>query len=103
MIYSHGHGDHVGGSAAFKAAAPNAEFIAHSNWQRNINYVSSAVMLIVTLRAFAQLGMVLPEGLHGTVGSGGGPVLRAEETRSYVTPTMTVADGEWLEFAGLRF
>lgn len=103
VIYSHGHGDHVGGSAAFKAAAPNAAFIAHSNWQRNINYVSSAVMPIVTLRAFAQLGMVLPEGLYGTVGSGGGPVLRAEGTLSYVTPTMTVADGEWLEFAGLRF
>ena len=103
VIYSHGHGDHVGGSAAFKAAAPNAQFIAHQGWQRNINYVSSAVMPIVTLRAFAQLGMVLPAGLHGTVGSGGGPVLRANGTLSYVTPTMTVSDGEWLEFGGLRF
>lgn len=103
VIYSHGHGDHVGGSGAFKAAAPEAQFIAHKSWQRNINYVSSAVRPIFTLRAFAQLGMVLPEGLHGTVGSGGGPVLRAEGTISYVTPTMTVADGEWLEFGGLRF
>ena len=103
VVYSHGHGDHVGGSGAFKAAAPEAQFIAHEHWQRNINYVSSAVRPIFTLRAFAQLGMVLPEGLQGTVGSGGGPVLRAEGTISYVTPTMTVTDGEWLEFGGLKF
>jgi len=103
VIYSHGHGDHIGGSAAFKAVAPDAQFIAHPGWQRNINYMTSAVRPTFTLRAFAQLGLVLPEGLAGTVGSGGGPVLRAQGTLSYVTPTMTVADGEWLEFAGLRF
>ena len=103
VIYSHGHADHVGGSAAFKAAAPDAQFIAHPGWRRNINYITSAVRPTFTLRAFAQLGLVLPEGLTGTVGSGGGPVLRAQGTLSYVTPTMTVADGHWLEFAGLRF
>ena len=103
VIYSHGHADHVGGSAAFKAAAPDAEFIAHSNWRRNINYISSGVRPVFTLRAFAQLGLVLPEGLHGTVGSGGGPVLRANGTLSYVTPTLIVADGQWLEYAGLKF
>lgn len=103
VIYSHGHGDHVGGSAAFKAEAPEAEFIAYQGWQRNINYISSAVRPVFSLRAFAQLGLVLPPGLEGTIGSGGGPVLRAGGSISYVPPTMTVTDGQWLEFAGLRF
>lgn len=102
VFYSHGHADHVGGSGAFKAEAPDAQFIAHEKWQRNINYISSAVRPTFTLRAFAQLGLVLPEGLQGTVGSGGGPVLRAQGTLSYVEPTRTAADGEWLEIAGLR-
>jgi len=103
VFYSHGHGDHVGGSGAFKAAAPDAEFYAYENWQRNINYIASAVRPTFTLRAFAQLGLILPEGLNGTVGSGGGPVLRAQGTMSYVEPTATVSDGEWVEIAGLRF
>ena len=60
VIYSHGHGDHIGGSAAFKAVAPDAQFIAHPGWQRNINYMTSAVRPTFTLRAFAQLGLVLP-------------------------------------------
>lgn len=102
VFYSHGHGDHVGGSGAFRTNAPDAEFYAHENWQRNINHISSAIRPAFSLRAFAQLGLVLPEGLNGTVGSGGGPVLRASGTMSYVVPTNTVTDGEWLELAGLR-
>ena len=103
VFYSHGHGDHIGGSGAFKKAAPDAEFYAFEDWQRNINHISSAVRPTFTLRAISQLGLILPEGLNGTVGSGGGPVLRLGGTMSYVTPTKTVHDGEWLDIAGLRF
>ncbi|WP_108787295.1 alkyl sulfatase dimerization domain-containing protein [Erythrobacter sp. Alg231-14] len=103
VFYSHGHGDHVGGSGAFRNEAPNADFYAFENWQRNINHIASAVRPAFTLRAVSQLGLLLPEGMAGTVGSGGGPVLRIGGTLSYVVPTKTVSDGEWLEIAGLRF
>ena len=103
VFYSHGHADHVGGAEAFKDEAPTAAFIAHEGWRRNINHVSSAVRPTFSIRALAQLGLMLPEGLAGTVGSGGGPVLRPQGRISYVPPTRTVADGEWLELAGLKF
>ncbi len=88
VAYSHGHGDHTGGVRAFiPEGANDIPLYAHRNALRYLGDVTSPTADVFRLRAVQQLGLILPEGVEGTVGSGGGPVINLGGTVSYVTPT----------------
>ncbi len=87
IAYSHGHGDHTGGVRAFVPDGSDIPVYAHRNALRYLEDINSATSAVFRLRAVEQLGLILPEGIDGTIGSGGGPVVSMGGTVSYITPT----------------
>lgn len=104
VVYSHGHTDHTGGSRAFAPADadPPVKVYAQRNYSRYLGEMNGSTKPIFTRRAVAQLGMILPEGKTGTVGSGGGPVLKFAGTVGYAPPTEIIDDKATLDLGGVR-
>jgi alkyl sulfatase BDS1-like metallo-beta-lactamase superfamily hydrolase len=104
VIYSHGHADHTGGSRAFAPADVEdpIRVYAQENYLRYLAEMHAATKPIFTRRAVAQLGMILPEGKSGTVGSGGGPVVRFAGSPGYAPPTHVVKERETIDLGGVR-
>lgn len=104
VVYSHGHTDHTGGSRAFAPADadPPVRVYAHENYRRYLAEVNASTKPIFTRRGVAQLGMILPEGKTGTVGSGGGPVLRFAGTVGYAEPTDVIGDELTIDLGGVK-
>ena len=102
VAYSHGHGDHTGGVRAFiPDETSDIPLYAHRNALRYLGDVTSPTADVFRLRAVQQLGLILPEGVEGTVGSGGGPVLNLGGTVSYVTPTHLFDNEVTIELGGI--
>ena len=103
VIYSHGHTDHTGGSRAFAPADadPPVAVWAHRNYSRYLAEMHAATRPIFTRRAVGQLGMILPQGPEGTVGSGGGGVVSFAGTVGYAEPTRVVDEREVLDLGGV--
>ena len=103
VIYTHVHSDHTGGSGVFaRYATDGLAVYAHEDWRERIHYDSSSVQPMIARRAFSQMGFVLPEGPEGTVGSGIGPVARANGESSFVAPTVDVGEKFELVISGVR-
>ena len=104
VVYSHGHTDHTGGSRAFVPADadPPIRVYAQANYARYLAEMHASTRLIFRRRAVGQLGMILPEGKTGTVGSGGGPVVRFAGTVGYAAPTDIVQERATIDLGGIR-
>lgn len=100
VAYSHGHGDHTGGVRAFIPEGSDIPLYAHRNALRYLGDVTSPTADVFRLRAVQQLGLILPEGVDGTVGSGGGPVINLGGTVSYLTPTHLFDDEVTIDLGG---
>lgn len=103
LLYSHGHADHVGGAQAFvDAAGPDlAVYAEKSSKEYQLERVSPSSTHF-TIRAAAQMGLLLPAGPAGRMPSGGGK-LRATALGFRYVPATHDIDGETtLELAGVR-
>lgn len=100
VAYSHGHGDHTGGVRAFIPEGADIPLYAHRNALRYLGDVTSPTADVFRLRAVQQLGLILSEGVEGTVGSGGGPVVNLGGTVSYLTPTHLFDDEVTIDLGG---
>ncbi len=101
VAYSHGHGDHTGGVRAFIPEGTDIPLYAHRNALRYLGDVTSPTADVFRLRAVQQLGLILPEGAEGTVGSGGGPIVNLGGTVSYITPTHLFDDEVTIDLGGI--
>jgi hypothetical protein len=72
VAYSHGHGDHTGGVDAFipEASRGQIPLYANSAYRR---YLRESAVPRGLMRAYYQMGYLLPKDETGSVGSGIGP------------------------------
>jgi alkyl sulfatase BDS1-like metallo-beta-lactamase superfamily hydrolase len=104
VIYTHMHGDHVGG---IRIIVPESEqrpipIYAHSSWEDYIGRATSPLAGLVVQRSASQMGMYLPEGLEGSVGSAVGAMPRLAGGVSFIEPTDTFDEELELEISGVR-
>ncbi len=104
VIYTHMHGDHVGG---IRIIVPESEqrpipIYAHSSWEDYIGRATSPLAGLVVQRSASQMGMYLPEGLEGSVGSAVGAMPRLAGGVSFIEPTDTFDEELEVEISGVR-
>jgi len=99
VVYSHGHGDHTGGIEAFLEGAGEREvpIYAGKNYQRYLREMAIPRGLV---RAYYQMGYLLPRDETGSVGSGIGPAVGGGRS-SYRLPTVVIEDTLALELGGV--
>ena len=103
IIYTHVHSDHTGGAQQFlELSEGSVDIFAHADWRDRIRYDSSSLQPMIARRAFSQMGFVLPPGVNGTVGSGIGPIARANGKSSFVAPTVDVEERLEVVIFGVR-
>lgn len=103
IIYTHVHADHTGGSKLFvNEAIDDVPIYADKAWLERFNYDASNLRTMVFRRAFSQMGIVLPEGIEGTVGAGVGPVVRAKGESHFVHPSVLVDEELEITISGVR-
>lgn len=100
VVYSHGHGDHTGGVDAFipKDQRGTIPIYGGKNYQR---YLRESAVPRGLVRAYYQMGYLIPKDITGSVGSGIGPAVGNGET-TYLAPTVTVEDTLDLTIGGVR-
>jgi len=100
VIYSHGHGDHTGGVDAFIRPDERGTIpiYAGRNYQR---YLRESAVPRGLMRAYYQMGYLIPKDITGSVGSGIGPAVGGGGA-TYQTPTVTVEDTLDLTLGGVR-
>ncbi len=100
VVYSHGHGDHTGGVDAFIKPEERGEIpiYAGRNYQR---YLRESAVPRGLMRAYYQMGYLLPKDITGSVGSGIGPAVGTGMT-AYLPPTVIVEDELALTIGGVR-
>jgi alkyl sulfatase BDS1-like metallo-beta-lactamase superfamily hydrolase len=104
VIYTHVHNDHVGG---IRVIVPESEkrhipVYAHRSWSDMVGRQTSPLAGLVVQRSASQMGMYLPEGLEGSVGSSVGAMPRLAGGTSFIEPTDTFDDELELEISGVR-
>ncbi len=95
IFYTHGHGDHVGGVAAFTDGS--IPIYGHVNYERYRNETVSSRMPFILKRAVDQMGPLLPDN----VGSGIG-ITTMDGRATYFPPSELLAGGEKLNIDGVR-
>ena len=100
VVYSHGHGDHTGGVDAFipKDQRGQIPIYAGKNYQR---YLRESAVPRGLVRAYYQMGYLLPKDITGSVGSGIGPAV-GSAAAGYLPPTVVVEDTLDLVIGGVR-
>lgn len=100
VVYSHGHGDHTGGVDAYIREADRGKIpiYAGKNYQR---YLRESAVPRGLMRAYYQMGYLIPKDITGSVGSGIGPAVGNGMT-AYQAPTVTVEDTLDLTIGGVR-
>ena len=104
VIYTHVHNDHVGG---VRVIVPESEkrhipVYAHRSWSDMVGRQTSPLSGLVEQRAASQMGMYLPEGLEGSVGSSVGAMPRLAGGASFIEPTDTFDEELEVEISGVR-
>ena len=100
VVYSHGHGDHTGGIDAFVPPDQRGRvpIYAGRNFER---YLRESAVPRGLMRAYYQMGYLLPKDETGSVGSGIGPAVGTGGA-TYQRPTVVVDDTLDLEIGGVR-
>lgn len=100
VVYSHGHGDHTGGVDAFipPEAQGTIPIYAGKNFER---YLRESAVPRGLMRAYYQMGYLLPKDVSGSVGSGIGPAV-GSGAATYQRPTVIVDDTLDLTIGGVR-
>jgi len=100
VAYSHGHGDHTGGVDTFipEASRGRIPLYASSAYRR---YLRESAVPRGLVRAYYQMGYLLPKDETGSVGSGIGPPVGRGRT-SYQAPTHEIEDRLELVIGGVR-
>ena len=100
VVYSHGHGDHTGGVDAFIPEDKRGKIpiYAGKNYQR---YLRETAVPRGLVRAYYQMGYLLPKDITGSVGSGIGPPVGSSGA-AYQMPTQIVEDTLDLEIGGVK-
>ncbi|MBJ21224.1 MAG: MBL fold metallo-hydrolase [bacterium] len=100
VVYSHGHGDHTGGVDAFIPEDKRGQIpiYAGKNYKR---YLRESAVPRGLMRAYYQMGYLLPKDITGSVGSGIGPAVGSGGA-AYLTPTNIVEDTLDLELGGVK-
>ncbi|HKK50420.1 MAG TPA: alkyl sulfatase dimerization domain-containing protein [Myxococcota bacterium] len=100
VVYSHGHGDHTGGVDAFvpEEARGRIPIYAGRGYER---YLRESAVPRGLMRAYYQMGYLLPKDETGSVGSGIGPPVGTGRT-TYQSPTRIVEDTLDLEIGDVR-
>ena len=90
VVYSHGHGDHTGGVDAFIKPDERGKIpiYAGRNYQR---YLRESAVPRGLMRAYYQMGYLIPKDITGSVGSGIGPAVGSGGA-TYLRPTVTVEE-----------
>lgn len=102
IIYTHLHTDHWAGSQAIAAeGGDDLRVFAPDGWATWLGYRASPMQSVVTERAVAQMGILLPQGQEGTIGNGIGPSPIFGSPSGFVRPTDTVSDRMALNIGGL--
>lgn len=100
VIYSHGHGDHTGGVDAFIKPDERGKIpiYAGRNYQR---YLRESAVPRGLMRAYYQMGYLIPKDITGSVGSGIGPAVGSGGA-TYLRPTVTIEETLDLTLGGVR-
>lgn len=104
IIYTHTHGDHVGGTAALVSAQQrnDIQIIGPRGWQRNVQYEVESGSKVYR-RAFSQFGAMLPQGIEGTVSTGlAGPLQIGMSSTAFDVTREIYQDIEEVEVAGTK-
>lgn len=105
VVYTHNHGDHVGGAKGFisedDVKAGRVEIYAHERLMQEVAATFSVVAPILILRSVYTFGVALERGPQGAVNAGIGPLFRPPP-RSFIPPTKTFKDRLDLEVAGVK-
>ncbi len=99
VVYSHGHGDHTGGVDVFipDEARGRIPIYAGRNFER---YLRETAVPRGLMRAYYQMGYLLPKDETGSVGSGIGPPAGSGGA-TYQRPTVVVEDTLDLSIGGV--
>ncbi|CAM9336783.1 unnamed protein product, partial [Discosporangium mesarthrocarpum] len=100
VVYSHGHGDHTGGVDVFVPPDQGGTIpiYAGRNFER---YLRESAVPRGLMRAYYQMGYLLPKDETGSVGSGIGPAVGSGGA-TYQKPTVIVEDELDLTIGGVR-
>ncbi|GAA6151424.1 alkyl sulfatase dimerization domain-containing protein [Pseudoteredinibacter isoporae] len=105
LIYTHGHGDHLGGARVLTEENPNVpvKVYAADRWHQHYAHFNTALAPHLTMRAAAQLGALLPDGPHGRVNIGVGKMqLKDDISIDFVAPTEEVSELTDITIEGVR-
>ena len=100
IIYTHGHGDHLGGCSGI-AEQSAVEVVANEHYERYRDEMVSSRLPFIARRATDQMGFLLPQGPQGSVGAGVGPGFYNGDA-AYYPPTRLVAPDAEFELDGVR-
>lgn len=109
IIFTHGHGDHTGGAAAFREQ--DTQIWARTPFESEDRPFNEAGLTIQRLRGFRQFGVMVPEDEIGHIGIGAryipkfllDPELSRQAKAEAVYPTHTFSgDRSELNIAGLK-
>ncbi len=103
IIYTHVHSDHRGGSPIFLAEAKgDIPVIAPAGWEERHEYDVSELRPMVVKRALSQFGMLLEDGVEGTVGAGIGPITHINGASLFVKPNKTIFEKTKMTISGVE-
>lgn len=100
VVYSHGHGDHTGGVDAFIPDELRGQIPIYAN-RSYPRYLRESAVPRGLMRAYYQMGYLLPKDVTGSVGSGIGPAVGNGRT-SYQRPTNEIDDELKIVLGGVR-
>ncbi len=103
LIYSHGHGDHLGGAKIFVNDNPKqpVDIYASHSWTEQQAHFNSSLAPHVTMRAAAQLGALLPDGEDGRVNIGVGKMQIKDVHIEFIAPTINIETQSTVVIAGV--
>ncbi|WP_116367357.1 alkyl sulfatase dimerization domain-containing protein [Parahaliea mediterranea] len=102
LVYTHPHTDHFGGATAIlEGAKQDVPIFGPEGWKELISYNTQNLYFMVYERVYEQMGILLPRGPEGTVGSGVGPSPRPDGNPVFIPPTVTIDKPMRLTIAGV--
>lgn len=103
IIYTHPHPDHIGGAALIaEQAVEDVPIYAPAGWRERFKYDGATFYPMIVRRGLAQMGVMLPHGPEGTVGTGIGPSPDFSSVAHALPATVTVDQPLEVTIAGVR-